>query len=74
MMIGKRCLDDRLVFGKTKPNPLMISTVLKEKSAKTRLKGASVWNMPSVRRVVGGNGGKGSFQFSCRKYLADSTD
>jgi hypothetical protein len=25
--------------------------------------------------LVGGNGGKGSFQFSCRKYLAEkSTD
>jgi len=28
----------------------------------------------SVEQVVGGNGGKGSFQFSCRKYLANSTD
>ena len=28
----------------------------------------------AVEQVVGGNGGKGSFQFSCRKYLADSTD
>jgi hypothetical protein len=28
----------------------------------------------AVEQVVGGNGGKGSFQFSCRKYLAASTD
>jgi hypothetical protein len=28
----------------------------------------------AVEQVVGGNGGKGSFQFSCRKYLANSTD
>ena len=29
----------------------------------------------AVEQVVGGNGGKGSFQFSCRKYLAGkSTD
>jgi hypothetical protein len=29
----------------------------------------------AVEQVVGGNGGKGSFQFSCRKYLAEkSTD
>jgi hypothetical protein len=25
----------------------------------------------AVEQIVGGNGGKGSFQFSCRKYLAD---
>jgi hypothetical protein len=29
----------------------------------------------AVEQVVGGNGGKGSFQFSCRKYLTEkSTD
>jgi hypothetical protein len=28
----------------------------------------------AVEQVVGGNGGKGSFQFSCRKYLAEKTD
>jgi hypothetical protein len=29
----------------------------------------------AFEQVVGGNGGKGSFQFSCRKYLAEkSTD
>jgi len=28
----------------------------------------------AVEQVVGGNGGKGSFQFLCRKYLANSTD
>lgn len=29
----------------------------------------------AVEQVVGGHGGKGSFQFSCRKYLAEkSTD
>jgi hypothetical protein len=28
----------------------------------------------AVEQVVGGNGGKGSFQFSCRKYLGASTD
>lgn len=28
----------------------------------------------AVEQVVGGNGGKGGFQFSCRKYLAASTD
>ena len=28
----------------------------------------------AVEQVVGGNGGKGSFQFSCRKYLAKSID
>ena len=29
----------------------------------------------AVEQIVGGNGGKGSFQFSCRKYLAEkSTD
>jgi hypothetical protein len=28
----------------------------------------------AVEQVVGGNGGKGSFQFSCRKFLASSTD
>src|SRR5215470_6446023 len=27
----------------------------------------------AVEQVVGGNGGKGSFQFSCRKYLAKLT-
>src|SRR5215510_3638039 len=27
----------------------------------------------AVEQVVGGNGGKGSFQFSCRKYLAEKT-
>jgi len=41
---------------------------------------AAIWNRVqpdqdiAVEQVVGGNGGKGSFQFSCRKYLADSTD
>ena len=25
----------------------------------------------AVEQIVGGNGGKGSFQFSCRKYLAE---
>ena len=40
----------------------------------------AIWNQVqpdhdiAVEQVVGGNGGKGSFQFSCRKYLADSTD
>jgi hypothetical protein len=39
-----------------------------------------IWNQVqpnhdiAVEQVVGGNGGKGSFQFSCRKYLANSTD
>jgi len=28
----------------------------------------------AVEQVVGGNGGKGSFQFSCRKFLANSID
>jgi hypothetical protein len=28
----------------------------------------------AVEQVVGGNGGKGAFQYSCRKYLAKSTD
>ncbi len=27
----------------------------------------------AVEQVVGGNGGKGSFQFSCRKYLAEKS-
>jgi hypothetical protein len=41
---------------------------------------ATIWNQINpdqdiaVEQVVGGNGGKGSFQFSCRKYLADKTD
>jgi hypothetical protein len=40
----------------------------------------AIWNqIPpdqdiAVEQVVGGNGGKGSFQFSCRTYLAESTD
>jgi hypothetical protein len=40
----------------------------------------AIWNQIqsdqdiAVEQVVGGNGGKGSFQFSCRKYLANSTD
>ena len=40
----------------------------------------AIWNQIqpdqdiAVEQVVGGNGGKGSFQFSCRKYLAESTD
>ena len=41
----------------------------------------AIWNQINpnqdiaVEQVVGGDGGKGSFQFSCRKYLADkSTD
>ena len=41
----------------------------------------AIWNQVqpdhdiAVEQVVGGNGGKGSFQFSCRKYLAEkSTD
>jgi hypothetical protein len=40
----------------------------------------AIWNQLqpdqdiAVEQVVGGNGGKGSFQFSCRKYLAQSTD
>jgi hypothetical protein len=40
----------------------------------------AIWNQVqqdqdiAVEQVVGGNGGKGSFQFSCRKYLAQSTD
>jgi hypothetical protein len=40
----------------------------------------AIWNQIqpdqdiAVEQVVGGNGGKGSFQFSCRKYLAKSTD
>jgi hypothetical protein len=39
----------------------------------------AIWNQVqpgqdiAVEQVVGGNGGKGSFQFSCRKYLANST-
>ena len=28
----------------------------------------------AVEQIVGGDGGKGSFQFSCRKYLAEKTD
>ena len=41
---------------------------------------AAIWNRVqtdqdiAVEQVVGGNGGKGSFQFSCRKYLAQPTD
>jgi hypothetical protein len=27
----------------------------------------------AVEQIVGGNGGKGSFQFSCRKYLGEKT-
>jgi hypothetical protein len=27
----------------------------------------------AVEQIVGGNGGKGSFQFSCRKYLSEKT-
>jgi hypothetical protein len=40
----------------------------------------AIWNQIrpdqdiAVEQVVGGNGGKGSFEFSCRKYLAASTD
>jgi hypothetical protein len=40
----------------------------------------AIWNQVqpdhdiAVEQVVGGNGGKGSFQFSCRKYLAKLTD
>jgi hypothetical protein len=40
----------------------------------------AIWNQIqpdqdiAVEQVVGGNGGKGSFQFSCRKYLAKLTD
>ena len=40
----------------------------------------AIWNqIPpdqdiAVEQVVGGNGGKGSFQFSGRTYLAKSTD
>ena len=40
----------------------------------------AIWNQIqpdqdiAVVQVVGGNGGKGSFQFSCRKYLAKLTD
>jgi len=40
----------------------------------------AIWNQVqpgqdiAVEQVVGGNGGKGSFQFSCRKYLANPTD
>jgi hypothetical protein len=39
LICGKRCLDDRLVFGKTKPNPLMISTVLKEEISEDEAEG-----------------------------------
>jgi hypothetical protein len=40
----------------------------------------AIWNQIqpdqdiAVEQVVGGNGGKGSFQFSCREYLAKSID
>jgi hypothetical protein len=40
----------------------------------------AIWNrVPpdqdiAFEQVVGGNGGKGSFQFSCRKYLAKPID
>jgi hypothetical protein len=40
----------------------------------------AIWNQIqpdqdiAVEQVVGGNGGKGSFQFSCRKYIAESID
>jgi hypothetical protein len=40
----------------------------------------AIWNQIqpdqdiAFEQVVGGNGGKGSFQFSCRQYLAKSTD
>jgi hypothetical protein len=40
----------------------------------------AIWNRVqpdqdiAFEQVVGGNGGKGSFQFSCRKYLAKSID
>ena len=40
----------------------------------------AIWNQIqpdqdiAVEQVVGGNGGKGSFQLSCRKYLAKSID
>jgi hypothetical protein len=45
-----------------------------------RIRVTSIWNQVqpghdiAIEQVVGGNGGKGSFQFSCRKYLANSTD
>jgi hypothetical protein len=41
---------------------------------------ATIWSQINsdqdiaVEQVVGGNGGKGSFQFSCRKYLVEKTD
>jgi hypothetical protein len=41
---------------------------------------ATVWSQINpdqdiaIEQVVGGNGGKGSFHFSCRKYLAQKTD
>ena len=41
---------------------------------------AAIWNQIqpdqdiAFEQVVGGNGGKGSFQFSCRKYQAKSID
>ena len=41
---------------------------------------ASIWSQINpdqdiaVEQVVGGNGGKGSFQLSCRKYLVEKTD
>ena len=40
----------------------------------------AIWNQVqqdqdiAVEQVVGGNGGKGSFQFSCRKYRVKSID
>jgi len=40
----------------------------------------AIWNRVqpdhdiAIEQVVGGNGGKGSYQFSCRKYLVNSTD
>jgi hypothetical protein len=39
----------------------------------------AIWNQINpdqdiaVEQVVGGNGGKGSFQFSCRKYLTEKS-
>src|SRR5262245_54724736 len=41
---------------------------------------ASIWNRVqpdhdhAIEQEVRGNGGKGSYQFSCRKYLVNSTD
>jgi hypothetical protein len=58
-------------FSSSHPVTAISMSALGQKRTSKRVKPMSALPPESGHR---GNGGKGSFQFSCRKYLGNSTD